>query len=140
MVQLYNVCKLNPRDEAIHKAAQRILSLAGSDRNTVKLVHDTFIDYVTRVQPNVRLSPELMISLALRFATNDYLEDAEKLVLHLTTRATDFKRNPEGLMALATHYRRAHNRQKADKYFNLLQELYPHSQEAHNARQAFGAI
>lgn len=140
LLQLYNLSKLNPQDEAIHQAAQRILSLPAADRNTVKLVHDIFIDYVTRVQPNVRLSPEQMITLALRFAANDYLEDAEKLVLHLTTRASDFKRNPEGLMALATHYLRVHNRQKADKYFALLQELYPHSEEAHNARQAFGAV
>ena len=79
-----------------------------------------------------------MLSLALRFAANNYLEDAEKIVLHLTTRATEYERNAEGLMALATHYRRTNNPQKADKYLSLLLQCYPDSIEANHARQAFG--
>ena len=137
MLQLYNVAKLNPHGESIHSAANKIFSLPGKDKATVKILHNIFIDYVELVQPNVKLRPEQMISLALRFAANNYLEDAEKIVLHLTTRATDYERNAEGLMALATHYRRANNTQKADKYLSLLLQCYPDSLEAQHARQAF---
>lgn len=137
MLQLYNVAKLNPQSEAIHSAANKILDLPGSDKATVKILHNVFIDYVELMQPNVRLRPEQMMSLALRFAANNYLEDAEKIVLHLTTRATEYERNAEGLMALATHYKRINNPQKADKYLSLLLQCYPDSNEAQHARQAF---
>ena len=137
MLQLYKVAKLNPQNEAIHTTAGKIFDLPGSDEGTVKILHNTFIDYVEFVQPNVRLKPEQMLSLALRFAANNYLEDAEKLVIHLTTRATEYERNAEGLMALATHYKRTNNLQKADKYLSLLLQCYPDSHEAQHARQAF---
>ncbi len=137
MLKLYNVVKANPNDEDIHRCARCILQHPAADRATVKTQHEIFIDYVTRVQPNVRLGPEVMLSLALKFAANDYLEDAEKIVIHLTTRMSDFERNAEGLMALATHYRRKNNPAKARKYLAMLLECYPDSDEAKNARQAF---
>jgi membrane associated rhomboid family serine protease len=138
MVQQYNVAKLNPAGDAIHECANRILNLPGADTITVKLLHDIFVDYVTRVQPNVRLKPDQMMSLALRFAANNYLAEAENIVLYLTTRQADFRRNPEGLMALATYFRRNNNKQKADRYLRMLLQIYPESEEASNARQAFG--
>ena len=137
MIQLYNVAKLNPENKILHARANAILNLAGSDQTTVKILHDIFIDYVKLMQPNVRLKPDQMMSLALRFAAHNYLEDAEKIILHLTTRATEYGRNPEGLMALATHYRRTNNHPKADKFLSLLIQCYPDSLEAHHARQAF---
>ena len=137
MIQLYKVAKLNPEDAAIHTTANAILNLPGSDPTTVKILHDIFIDYVELVQPNVRLKPDQMMSLALRFAAQNYLDDAEKIVLYLTTRAASYPRNAEGLMALATHYRRTNNRQKAEKFLSLLVQCYPDSLEAQHARQAF---
>jgi membrane associated rhomboid family serine protease len=137
LIQLYNVAKLNPKNDAVHTTANAILNLPGSDQATVKILHDVFIDYVELVQPNVRLKPDQMMSLALRFAAHNYLEDAEKIVLHLTTRTTGYARNPEGLMALASHYRRTNNQLKADKFLSLLIQCYPDSLEAQHARQAF---
>lgn len=138
LIQLFNLEKLNPDQDGIHKYARKIFKLKNSDAATVKMQYEIFMDYVTRVQPNVRLKPELMLTLALRFARYDYLEEAEKLILHLTTNATDFQRNAEGLMALVTHYRRTNNMSKANKYYSLLQECYPESEEAVNARQILG--
>lgn len=136
LVQYYNVAKFNPGSENIHTAASAVFNLPGSDKQTVKILHDIFIDYVEMVQPNIRLKPDQMMSLALRFAAHNYLEDAEKIILHLTTRATEYARNPEGLMALATHYRRANNQTKAEKFLSLLIQCYPESLEAQHARQA----
>jgi len=135
--QLFNIAKLTG-DEAIHDYALRLINLEGPRALPIRQLHDIFIDYVERVQPNVRLTPDQLISLALRFATSGFLEDAEKIVLYLTTRKSDFSRNAEGLMALATHYRRANNRNKAEKYLKMLLECYPNSLEAGHARQALG--
>lgn len=136
LLQLYNVAKLKTDSETIHTTAAAILNMTGSDQATVKILHDVFIDYVELMQPNVRLKPDQMMSLALRFAAHDYLEDAEKIILHLTTRTTGYTRNPEGLMALATHYRRINNQSKAEKFLSLLIQCYPDSLEAHHAQQA----
>jgi len=137
MQQLYNVVKLAPGKPEIHQQARRILSLTDAGKTTIRLQHGIFVDYVTRVQPNVKLGPELMLSLALRFAANDYLEDAEKIVLHLTTRLAENPRNAEGLMALVTHFHRTNNHSKSQKYLAMLLEFYPNSEEANNARRAF---
>ncbi len=130
MIQRYNVAKLQPDDDEIHAAARRLLTLPAADPVTVKLQHETFVDYVRRVQPRVRLSPEEMMNLALRFAARGFLEEAEKIIVHLTRRLGDFRRNPEGLMALVTHFRRANQRQKAEHYLRLLRQKYPDSPEA----------
>ena len=139
MIQRYNVAKLNPADDEIHEAARRILTLPAADPATVKLQHETFVDYVRRVQPRVRLIPEQMMNLALRFAARGFLNEAEKIVLHLTRRLGDFPRNPEGLMALVTHFRRANNRQKAEHYLQLLRQKYPDSPEARHGQLATDA-
>jgi membrane associated rhomboid family serine protease len=133
-LQLFHLEKLNPELDEIHIYANKIFNLKESDIATIKMQHETFMDYVTRVQPNVRLKPELMLTLALRFARNDYMEEAEKLILHLSTRATDFRGNAEGLVALVTHFRRVNNMLKANKYNSMLQEIYPDSDEALHAR------
>jgi len=130
MIQRYNVAKLQPEDDEIHEAARRLLTLPPADPATVKLQHDTFVDYVRRVQPRVRLSPEEMMNLALRFAARGYLDEAEKIIVHLSRRLSDFRRIPEGLVALVTHFRRANQQQKAEHYLQLLRQKYPDSPEA----------
>lgn len=134
--QLFNLSKLNPGDPAIHDYALRLINLQGSRALTTRQLHDVFIDYMERVQPNARLSPDQLIMLALRFAAGGFIEDAERIVLYLTTRKSDFQRNAEGLMALATQYQRQNNPGKAQKYLNMLLECYPDSSEALHARQA----
>lgn len=135
--QLFNIARLT-QDEAIHDYAVRLLGTDYARNMPIRQLRDTFIAYVEQVQPNVRLGPDQLMTLALRFATGGFLEDAEKIVLYLTTRKSDFARNPEGLMALASHYQRNNNRNKAEKYLNMLIECYPDSREASHARQALG--
>ncbi|MDZ7660991.1 rhomboid family intramembrane serine protease [Thiohalophilus sp.] len=135
--QLFNIAKLT-NDGAIHEYARELLEPAQPRTIPIRQLHDIFIGYVEQVQPNVRLSPDQLMSIALRFSSGNYLEDAEKIILYLTTRKSDFARNPEGLMALASQYQRNNNRNKAEKYLNILLECYPDSREAGHARQALG--
>lgn len=135
--QLFNIARLTG-DDAIHNYARALLGSTNAQSMPIRQLHDTFIAYVEQVQPNVQLTPDQLMSLALRFASGGQLEDAEKIVLYLITRKSDFARNPEGLMALANHYKRSNNRNKAEKYLKMLLECYPDSNEAAHARQALG--
>lgn len=135
--QLYNVSKYNPASEPYHNYAAQLLNLSGSDRTTVKIIHDTFLEYAARAKPKPRWTPELMISMATRFAAAGYLEDAEKLVNFLIKARADFHRNPEGLAALAKYFN-GKDKQKMDHYRMLLLKLYPGSSEA-QLLQKFGS-
>lgn len=127
--QLYNVCKYNPASEPYHHYAMQLLNLPGSDRATVKIIHDTFVEYAAKAKPKPRWTPELMISMSTRFAAAGYMDDAEKLVNFLIKAKADFRRNPEGLAALAKYFN-GKDKQKTDHYRNLLLRLYPDSNEA----------
>ncbi|TDX99608.1 rhomboid family intramembrane serine protease [Thiohalophilus thiocyanatoxydans] len=135
--QLFNIAKLSS-DEAIHEYARELLDPDNSRTMPVRQLRDIFIAYVEQVQPNVRLGPDQLISIALRLSSGNYLQDAEKIILYLTTRKSDFARNPEGLLALASQYNRNNNHKKAEKYFNILLQCYPDSREAEHARQVLG--
>ncbi|MGD8407749.1 MAG: rhomboid family intramembrane serine protease [Thiohalophilus sp.] len=137
MEQLFNIARLTD-NESIHDYAKFLLGSAHSQKIPVRQLHDIFIAYAEHVQPNVQLTPDQLMSLALRFSSGGFLEDAERIVLYLITRKNDFERIPEGLMALANHYKKNDNRKKSEKYLKMLLECYPDSPEADHARQALG--
>jgi membrane associated rhomboid family serine protease len=127
--QLYNITKYNPASEPYHRYAAQLLNLPGSDRATVKIIHDTFVEYASKAKPKPRWTPELMISMAVRFAAAGYLDDAEKLVNFLLKAKANFQRNPEGLASLVKYFN-GKDKQKQDHYRKLLFSLYPESSEA----------
>lgn len=132
--QLYTISKYNPSSEPYHQYASQLLNLPGSDKTTIKIVHDTFVEYAAKAKPKPRWTPELLISMATRFAANGYLEDAEKLVNFMLKAKADFNRNPEGLAALAKYFN-GKDKQKMVHYRNLLLSLYPNSNEALHLEQ-----
>jgi hypothetical protein len=132
--QLYNVTKYNPASEPYHRYAAQLLNLPGSDRTTVKIIHDTFVEYAAKAKPKPRWTPELMISMATRFAAAGYLDDAEKLVNFLMKAKPDFQRNPDGLAALAKYFN-GKDKLKMEHYRNLLLSMYPDSNEAQHLRK-----
>ena len=127
--QLYTIAKYKPAAEPYHQYAALLLNLPGSDKATVKIIHDIFVEYASKAKPKPRWSPELMISMATRFAASGYLDDAEKLVNFMLKAKTDFHRNPEGLAALAKYFK-GKDKQKMEHYRNLLISRYPDSSEA----------
>ncbi|MBI3561703.1 MAG: rhomboid family intramembrane serine protease [Gammaproteobacteria bacterium] len=134
-LQLFNILKLTPDSPDFHQLAQQLLNLHGADRRTVKILHDVFVEYLVKAKPTPRLSSELSITLALRFAANDFLTDAEKLVTLLLQENPGFARNAEGLSALAKYYN-GKDSSKAQHYRNLLVRTYPDSIEARHLQRA----
>ncbi|MBI1422024.1 MAG: rhomboid family intramembrane serine protease [Gammaproteobacteria bacterium] len=135
--QLYTVCKYNPASESYHQYATQLLNLPGSDRATIKIIHDTFVEYAAKARPKPRWTPELMISMATRFASAGYLDDAEKLVNFLIKAKADFHRNPEGLAALAKYFN-GKDKDKMVHYRDMLLRMYPDSSEAQHLLKLAG--
>jgi len=139
LLQLYNIAKIDPANEAYHDRARRIFELAGQDTATLKLINDTYGEYIQKAKPGPRFNPDQLMTLAIRFAAAGYLDDAEKMVMHIVRKQTDFKRNPEGLMALANGFRRGDRPQLYRKYLSVLLDRFPHSPEAEHVRRAIAA-
>lgn len=136
--QLYTISKYNPASEPYHRYATQLLNLPGSDRTTAKIVHDTFVEYASKAKPKPRWTPELMISMAVRFAAAGYLDDAEKLVNFLLKAKADYQRNPEGLASLVKYFN-GKDKQKQEHYRQLLLSMYPESSEAQLLQRATNA-
>jgi membrane associated rhomboid family serine protease len=134
-LQLFNILKLTPEDPEFHNLALLLLKLPGADRNSAKILHDVFIEYAGKAKPKPQFNPELLMTLALRFAAHEYLEDAEKLVNYLLQAKRDFARNAEGLAALVKYYQ-GKDRTKVDHYRALLLQTYPHSMQAQHLQRA----
>lgn len=131
---LFSIAKFKPASEEYHALAQKLLNLPGSDKATVKIVYDTFIEYAAKAKPKPKWTPELMISLATRFAANGYLDEAEKLVNHVVSTMRDFPQNADGLFALAKYFN-GKDKQKAQHYRELLTQLFPESMQARHLNQ-----
>ncbi len=133
-LQLFNILKLTPTDPEFHSLATTLLKLSGADRNSVRILHDVFFDYVSKGVPKPQFNPDTLMNLALRFAANEYLEDAEKLVKYLLQTRQDFVRNAEGLAALVKYYQ-GKDKSKVEHYRALLLETYPHSVQAQHLQR-----
>lgn len=135
LLQLYNIAKLNPASEDFHSRAHALLALPGNDAATLKLVHNTYREYTETAQPGPRFQPEQLMGLAIRFAAGGWMEDAEKMVMHIVRRKPDFSRNPEAIMALANGWRRQGQVETGRKYLALLLQRYPDSVQAQHLRR-----
>ncbi len=127
--KLFTIEQYNPASEQYHAYAHKLLNQPGSDSNTVKSIHHTFTQYASRAKPKPRWTPEMLISLVTRFAANNYLDEAEKLINYLIKAKQDFTHNAEGLSALVKYYN-GKNKDKSVHYKNLLIDLYPDSPQA----------
>ncbi len=131
---LFTIAKYNPASEPFHQYAHQLLNLPDSDKTTVKIIHDVFTEYAAKAKPKPQWTPELLISIAIKFAASGFLDDAEKLVNYLIKAKKDFARNAEGLSALAKYFNGV-DKQKVSHYQQLLLQLYPDSSEAGHIRQ-----
>lgn len=121
----FAIARYTPASEEYHQLAHQLLCLPGQDKTTAKIIHDTFLDYGSKAKPKPRWNPDLMIHVIVRFATNGYLVDAEKMMMSLLQNLHDFPRNAEGLQALAKGFI-GKDKEKAQHYKNMLEELFPH--------------
>ena len=135
LLQLYNIGKFKPASEEYHQLARAVIGLPGTDPATLKLVHQTFLDYLKSAKPAVRISYARYLELAMRFATGDYLDDAEKIITLLMRQQNNNNQLPRGVLAVAEALLRTKTFDKATHYLQYLMDNHPHSGEAEEARR-----
>lgn len=132
-IQLFNILKQNPGDE-LHHYANQILSLRNIQRLPEKLLFDIYQGYINK-SPRTLLKAEQLLTLAIRFANGEHIDEAEKIIIFLTKRKPEYQRNAEGLMTLINQFKKINKQQKSSQYFSILEKCYPGSKEFQLARQ-----
>jgi len=132
--QLFNILKHHPNDNDLHHYTNQILSLSNIQRLSEKQLFDVYQEYINK-SPRTLLKAEQLLSLAIRFANGPHIEEAEKIVIFLTTRKPEYQRNAEGLMALISQFKKLNKEQKSKQYFSILEKCYPGSKEFQLAQQ-----
>ncbi len=127
--QLFTIAKYNPASEEYHELAYKLLNLPGADSETISIIHATYRHYASQAKPRPRWTPELLATIAEKFASNEKLIEAENIINYMIKSIPDFAQNPAGLATLAKHYKNI-EQDKYEKYLKLLTELYPESKEA----------
>lgn len=75
----FNLARAQPASEDFHESAWRILRLPASDRDTLALQHASYLAYLDKARPAVRLRPRDLQRLLPRFVRLGELTDAERL-------------------------------------------------------------
>lgn len=128
LVQRYNIAKLSPASDLFHALSQQILNLTDKDAECIKLQNATYKEYFRIAQPGIRWTPNTLLSLARRFASAGFLDDAEKLI-NVLGKSPCASLAP-ALLALGTAYARDKQTEKSRQYLSLLIDRHPQSSEA----------
>ncbi len=127
--QLFTIAKYNPASDDYHRYAHKLLMFPGTSEKTVRVVFETYQHYATNAKPKPRWTPDLLASIAIKFAPGGYIDDAERIANLLVTSVKEFKKNAEVLLKIAKYYKNK-DEDKKTQYSNMLLEFYPDSIEA----------
>lgn len=128
LVQRYNIAKLSPASDLFHALTHQILNLTDKDAECIKLQNSTYNEYFRIAQPDIRWTPAMLLSLARRFATAGFLDDAENILKVLGK--SPIEALAPALLTLGAAYARDKQIEKSRQYLTWLIDRHPQSSEA----------
>lgn len=143
--QVYKLSRMKPATDDFHRAALKLLSMAGSNAEHAPLQARTLIDYWALAKPAPQLSASSMAKLSKTLAKYGY-SDAAELPANTLVKLPSSKSNEinlaEVLLTMVAALRRAArvtsnaaDIARSQHYFNILETRFPHSPELVLARQ-----
>jgi membrane associated rhomboid family serine protease len=130
LTRYYNLARLTPAGEHFHRAAAQIFALRGSDPQTTEAVAMALQHYLADAQPRPRLGPDLLARLALRLASANKSELAEKMAGALVKLAPQHPQAVTVMFSLARMHHRSGNAERSGQWMSTLQRHHPESAEA----------
>lgn len=131
--QWYKAARHDPASEAYHAAALRILMLPDTDRASLTLSRDTWLDYRQRTGGRLRLRAEQLAVLARRFANNGLPEDARPIIQALARKQPEAPATARLFADLARSFLAAGDRKQAGLFAGLVLDRFPGSEAAKEA-------
>lgn len=133
VMQLYNVEKLKPKEQAYDEAAKRLMEHLSKDRSQSLELLRVFREYMS-LSAKPEASPELLHKIGAALVTAGHAEDAEKIIVALLRQHPESRQLPRLILALARAYEGGKEHDKARRALRIILEKYPSSHEAETAR------
>ena len=121
---LFDIEKSAPESDQYHRYACALLALPKKDVQTVKMQNEVFRDYASRAKPGPRLNPDILLALAMKFAANNYMDEAEKITGVFLKKELNLKEVSDILMLMIKRFKDT-NPQKAKEYLAVLTKMDP---------------
>lgn len=121
---LFNIEKSAPASEQYHRYAGLLLAIPTKDVQTVKMQSEVFRDYVSRAKPGPKLSPDVLLALAMKFAAGNYMEDAEKITGVFLKKQIMLNEVSDIIFMMIKRFKDS-NPKKAKEYLSVLARMDP---------------
>ena len=122
--QLFNLHKFSASSDAFHNIAREIFSIKENSVQVNKVIFETYHEYKEKAKPGPKLTVDQLMKLAFRFMQNNYLIEAEKIIVLLLKNKVKHQLLAESLQLLSTKYG-LQDAKKSKYYLNLRNTLFP---------------
>lgn len=123
LVGRYRATRFTPGADAYHRAATAILALRDADAATLRLILETFREYIEKAKPAPRLDEALALRLTGRFLATGQLAEAARLIaLGLRTQRPSTRLVEQG-RSLARHWQQQGEGRRAERLQSVLNRI-----------------
>ncbi len=134
LTHLFNIDKLNPRDERFHKTASRLFHHLTNDSKAHQTLYATYKEY-RRLSKKLKLSPELIFRIASAFSANGYVDESAKIMAMFLKNRPGYQELPTGILRLGQAYLKTGMKKRGKKCLQIVCQRFPGSAESKIARQ-----
>jgi membrane associated rhomboid family serine protease len=134
LVPLYRAWRNEPSTPGFHAAAHRVLMHPATQPESVSEIRKIFADYLQATNNKPRLSAVELLTLARRWTMVGALEESERLLGVLATRARDTAGLADALFELALAYRNRRNDAAGRRVLEQIVSAYAQSPQAQKAK------
>lgn len=134
LTHLFNIDKLNPRDERFHKTASRLFHHLTNDSKAHQTLYATYKEY-RRLSKKLKLSPDLIFRIASAFSAHGYFDESAKIMAMFLKNRPGYQALPNGILRLGQAYLKNGMKKKGKKCLQIVCKRFPGSAESKIARQ-----
>jgi membrane associated rhomboid family serine protease len=134
LTHLFNIDKLDPGGEKLHKTASRLLRHLSYHSDTPETLYNTYKEYC-RISKRPGLSLNLLFRIASIFTLHGYLPEAENIMAVLLRNYPNLQKIPTGILNLARAYLKGGMSEESKKCLMIICKKYPESPESQIARR-----
>jgi membrane associated rhomboid family serine protease len=134
LTHLFNIDKLNPRDERFHETASRLFHHLTNDSKAHQTLYATYNEY-RRLSKKFKLSPELIFRIASAFSANGYVDESAKIMAMFLKNRPGYQELPTGILRLGQAYLKNGMKKRGKKCLQVVCQRFPGSAESKIARQ-----
>lgn len=138
MAKLNHTAKYQPASEDYHAIMAKIIQLPDTDTTTNQFVVDCYKEYVRRAKPSLQIRADMVESLVGKLLRAGEVSEAVKLIRGMLKRSGQYPNAPVHLLRLSQLLEKQGEQERAQKYLQLLVNLFPDSDEANIGKRLLG--